>query len=85
MKLSGQPSKSQIIWAGRQVLATASGENVVRYLGEIFNIIINQQVITLQSNYSEKATYSTSVVIYSCTWLFYDSIKLTVLYVFIIL
>ena len=54
MKLSGQPSKSQIIWAGRQVLATASGENVVRYLGEIFNIIINQQVITLQSNYSEK-------------------------------
>ncbi|KAM7433446.1 hypothetical protein ABFA07_016329 [Porites harrisoni] len=30
VKLSGQPSKSQIIWAGRQVLATASGENVVR-------------------------------------------------------
>lgn len=30
VKLSGQPAKSQIIWAGRQVLATASGENVVR-------------------------------------------------------
>lgn len=30
VKLSGQSGKSQIIWAGRQVLATASGENVVR-------------------------------------------------------
>ena len=30
VKLSGQPAKSQIIWAGRQVLATASGESVVR-------------------------------------------------------
>ena len=30
VKLSGQSGKSQIIWAGRQVLATASEENVVR-------------------------------------------------------
>ncbi|XP_048575888.1 intraflagellar transport protein 140 homolog isoform X2 [Nematostella vectensis] len=30
VKLSGQASKSHLIWAGRQLLATATGENIVR-------------------------------------------------------